>query len=272
MPEGAGILADKTQLEQILMNLVINAQDAIDDTGRITIETTRVTLDEPAARLHADLLPGTYIMLTVSDTGHGIDQQTLGEIFEPFFTTKGPDKGTGLGLATVHGIVRQHGGTIGVQSESGKGTTFTVYFPFFGQATPLLPETPEQLRIRGDRTGSILLVEDNETVRQLVHDLLAGDGYEVVEALNPQQALELAHDKEIDLLVTDVVMPGMSGLELHKQLLTTNPGIKALFMSGYTGTAISEQNKLFSSDTFIQKPFTVDTMLNKVASILGIPS
>ncbi|GFE62903.1 hybrid sensor histidine kinase/response regulator [Geobacter sp. AOG2] len=263
-----GIRADHNQVEQIIMNLAINAQDAMDDKGSIAIETAPVTLDDDYARLHAGVTPGRYLMLAVTDTGSGMSPETLDHLFEPFFTTKPVGKGTGLGLATVYGLVRQHEGHIWVYSEVGRGTVFKIYFPL-ADGAPAEEETPAAdfgMVHAGDH--AILLVEDNDMVRQLVCDLLNTCGCQVIVAEGPRQALALSAGRPVDLLLTDVVMPGMNGPELYRTLLETHNGLKVLYMSGYTDNAIVHHGVLDEGINFIQKPFTVKDLARKIDAVL----
>ena len=251
------------------MNLVINAKDAIDGKGVITIETARATLDAEYVRQHANVTPGEYLMLAVSDSGSGMTPETLSHVFEPFFTTKGVGKGTGLGLATVYGIVKQHAGHIWVYSEVGKGTVFKIYFPVVHElpvgATAGVSDTPAE--IAGD--GCILMVDDNEMVRTMVSDLLESHGCRILVADGPRQALKLSEGKKIDLLLTDVVMPDMDGLELHKKLQENHQEIKVIFMSGYTDGVMADYGVNKQVINFIQKPFAGNDLLNKINSVLN---
>jgi two-component system, cell cycle sensor histidine kinase and response regulator CckA len=264
-----GIRADHNQMAQVLMNLAINAQDAIEGLGVITIETAPITLDAEYLRQHAGVAAGDYLMLAVTDSGCGMDQETLSHLFEPFFTTKGVGQGSGLGLATVYGLVRQHDGHIWVYSEKDKGTVFKVYFPVVEE----LPAAAAGKSARpialnaGGRT--ILLVEDNEMVRRLAQDLLESFGAEIIVCDGPKQALQLSAGKQIDLLLTDVVMPDMNGPQLHRKLLRTHPALKALYMSGYTSNAIVHHGVLDGGVDFIQKPFTVEQLAKKVEAALN---
>jgi signal transduction histidine kinase/CheY-like chemotaxis protein len=266
--EKPGIKADKSQLEQIIMNLVVNAQDAIDGTGVITIATETVCIDEKYARLHTDVTPGRYLMLAVSDTGSGMDNETLSRLFEPFYTTKTMGRGSGLGLATVYGLVKQHEGHIWVSSDIGRGTVFKLHFPIAADMVDAARETvPEQpVLITGEH--SILLVEDNEIVRTMVSEQLTARGFKVTEAEGPVQALNLTAGRQVDLLVTDVVMPDMNGLELHNLLIKSYPGLKVLFMSGYTDSTMDKMGIRSDGCNFLQKPFTEYEIIAKVASLL----
>ena len=250
------------------MNLAINARDAMHDGGRLTLETQNVELDDAYARAHVAVQPGPYVMLAVSDTGSGMDQETLGHLFEPFFTTKGPGQGTGLGLATVYGIVKQSGGNIWVYSEVGQGTTFKVYLPRvdapLDSATPLKPSAS----LRG--TETILLVEDERGVRLLARRVLEGNGYAVLEAAEGLTAIELVrhHEGPIHLLVTDVVMPHMSGRAVADAVTSLRPTVKVLYLSGYTANAIVHRGVLDPGTPFLEKPFTPGTLVAKVREVL----
>ena len=265
----APLNADPGQIEQVLMNLVVNARDAMPKGGRLTVETSRVEVDREYARAHLNLEPGSYVMLAVSDTGSGMDAETKKHIFEPFFTTKEPGKGTGLGLSTVYGIVNQSGGTIWVYSELGKGTVFKVFLPaavskdLETSATAAPPALP-----RGIET--ILIVEDGSQIRQLACDCLTHCGYKVLATADGVEALKLIESTEerIDLIVTDVVMPRMSGRELIERVSAIKPLIKVLFMSGYTNDAIVNHGVLDGSTWFIQKPFAFDALARKVREVL----
>ena len=269
--ETFGIRADKNQLEQIIMNLAINAQDAIEGNGKITFETAPVVLDEEYARQHVGVKPGRYFMLAVSDDGCGMDNETLSQIFEPFFTTKGVGKGSGLGLATVYGLVKQHGGNIWVYSEPGKGSIFKIYFPTVdGSPADEHEAVPEHCVISLNR--AILLVEDDEMVRHMVKDLLHNYGCTVIEAGGPKQALEKVNGQHLDLLVTDVVMPDMDGPELYRRLSAFYPELKVLYMSGYTQNVIVHNGALSEGINFIQKPFAVHDFVRKVEAIINLPA
>ena len=267
--ENSNIRADANQIEQIIMNLAVNAQDAIGGKGTITIETAPMVLDEEYARHHSSVKPGKHLMLAITDDGCGMDQETMEHVFEPFFTTKPVGHGTGLGLATVYGLVKQHEGSIWVYSEPGKGCSFKVFFPIIEEE--VVPEKAVEVQQVQFRAGNytILLVEDNEMLRCMVRDLLGNYGFEVIEAEDPDQALGMVQGRAIDLLVTDVVMPGLSGPELHERLLKTYPGLIVLFMSGYTNTVIVNHGVPGSGVNFIQKPFSVDSFLLKVEGLLN---
>ncbi|GIK39005.1 MAG: hypothetical protein BroJett011_28380 [Chloroflexota bacterium] len=266
------VKADKGQLEQVLLNLVINARDAMPTGGKLTIETANVYLDEEYVKKYAGLqIPGYFAMLSVSDTGHGMDAATKERIFEPFFTTKEESKGTGLGLATVFGIIQQHGGSIWVYSEPDHGATFKIYLPKAeNPGHNLVTAASEPAFIDGIET--ILVVEDEEMVRQLVCETLAAHGYSVIEAQGPSEALQLAteHKETIHLLLTDVIMPGMNGKALYHQVAAIYPSIKVLYMSGYTDNAIVHHGVLDEGVNFLQKPFTVNNLTQKVRSVLRI--
>jgi PAS domain S-box-containing protein len=264
-----GIKADKNQIEQIIMNLVVNAQDAIDANGVITIETAPICLDEEYSRQHAGVTPGNYLMFVVTDNGCGMDEDSLSKIFEPFFTTKGVGEGSGLGLATVYGLVKQHDGHIGVYSEKGKGSAFKLYFPIV-EDQPLSETKQISESHTLEASGrNVLLVEDNEMVRDLANDLLVSLGFSVILAEGPKQAISLSKDRHIDLLVSDVVMPDMNGPELHEKILKIHPNIKVLFMSGYTNNFITHHGILDEGINFIQKPFAANDLARKIEAVLN---
>ncbi|MGB7129683.1 MAG: ATP-binding protein, partial [Candidatus Sulfotelmatobacter sp.] len=267
--QAAIVEADPSQLDQIVMNLSVNARDAMPNGGRLILETDVVDFDQHFADQHQPLKPGKYVMLAVSDTGSGMDKETLSRIFEPFFTTKDPAKGTGLGLSTVYGIAQQSGGHIWVYSEPDRGTTFKVYLP---SAAYKLNSSPaaEAEAIAPKHTAKILLVEDDEIMRSLTRKLLQERGYIVFEANNGKSALEWAEANadQIDLLLTDVVMPNMSGPELAERLCRSTPGLKVVYMSGYTGELMEASERL-KHGVLLEKPFTRTALLNTLHQSLG---
>jgi len=263
------IKADPGQLEQVLVNLVVNARDAMPRGGIVTIETSNTTLDHTYTSKHLDATAGEYVMLAISDTGTGMDQKTQSRIFEPFFTTKAKDKGTGLGLSTVYGIIKQSGGSIWVYSELGKGTTFKVYLPLVEEGTRQAAATASVTPImHGSET--VLLVEDEDMVRKLASELLVESGYTVLEANGGEAAIDLGnkHKERIDLLITDVVMPKLSGKEVAEQLQAIHPETRVLFMSGYTDEAIVHHGIVDSGIAFIQKPFSERALAQKIRDVL----
>jgi CheY-like chemotaxis protein len=264
------VRADRSQLEQVLFNLAVNARDAMPQGGTITIETSNVDLDSDYAKTHLGVQPGPYVMMAVTDTGIGMDAETRRHIFEPFFTTKPADQGTGLGLATVYGIVKQNSGDIWVYSEIGKGTTFKVYLPRVDGESPshASPATAGELR-RGSET--VLVVEDEKGVRQLIVTVLKQHGYQVLEAGDSLEAVQVSekHPGEIALLITDVIMPHSSGRDLADRLLATRPGIRVLYISGYTENTILHHGVLESNIDFLAKPFAFETLLDKVREMIN---
>ena len=269
LPSGLGhVKADPGQIEQVIMNLAVNARDAMPQGGKLTVEAANVELDSSYVQSHESVVPGPYVMLAVSDTGTGMDTETQGHMFEPFFTTK--EQGTGLGLATVYGIVRQSGGHVWVYSEPEKGTTFKVYLPRVDP--PVEVNVSGEVSVEEPPQGSenILLVEDEEAVRSLVKETLEGKGYEVLEAKGAHEALEVGdrHKETIHLLLTDVVMPQMSGTELAKVLAPLHPETKVLYMSGYTENATLRHGLLDPGTAILQKPFTADALTRKLREVL----
>jgi two-component system, cell cycle sensor histidine kinase and response regulator CckA len=263
--------ADPGQIEQVIMNLAVNARDAMPRGGKLIIETRNASLDDAYRRGHANVQPGEYVMLAVSDTGCGMDAETQSRIFEPFFTTKEKGKGTGLGLSTVYGIVKQSGGYVFAYSEPGRGTSFKIYLPRVSEAAALEEDAPATVpRSRHHGTETLLLVEDEESVRELVREALEARGYNICSARNGNQALAMSErqDLKLDLLITDVVMPGMGGRELAKCLASLRPTLKVLYLSGYTEDAIVHHGVLDPGTAFLQKPFTLDALACKVREVL----
>jgi len=272
-PSLGRVLADPGLMNQVLMNLTVNARDAMPDGGTILIETDNVDLGESYSHLDTRIKPGPYVRLTVSDSGLGMTEEVRSRIFEPFFTTKCAGVGTGLGLATVYDIIKQCGGAISVFSEPGRGSTFTIYLPRLERwATAQAPEAATAPVARG--TETILVAEDNDQLREMVALVLRQCGYTVLEAADPQKALLLfEHRKEaIDLLLTDLVMPGSSGRELAGQIQAARPSIRVIFMSGYSGTSMAGHDLLDAGIAYIQKPFSPESLAAKVREVLGGPS
>lgn len=265
------IKADPTQFEQVLMNLAVNARDAMPQGGKFTIETANVEIDETYVQQHPSAKPGPYVMLAVSDTGVGIDKETQSRIFEPFFSTKEIGKGTGLGLSTVFGIVKQSGGSIGVYSEPGHGTTFKIYFPRYEEA-PVVIRKEEAKPLRGG-SETILLVDDAAPLRGLTRRLLEDCGYTVLDSGDPAEALRIAgqHKGPLPLLITDVIMPGFSGPVLAERLVATRPETKVLYASGYADDAAVKHGMIGPDRAFLEKPFTRDDLIRKVRDLLDSP-
>ena len=264
-PEAGVVRADPGQMEQVIMNLVVNAKDAMPNGGKLLIETSKFLVDEQYAHIHLAVRPGTYVMLAVSDTGVGMSPEVKAHIFEPFFTTKEKGKGTGLGLSTVYGIVRQSEGAIWVYSEPGQGATFKMLFPEVAAECQPAPATP--VPVIPFATGTILLAEDEPSLRDFVRQVLARHGYTVLEASNGREALELCrqHPGHVDLLLTDVVMPEMGGAELAKKFRADHPAVPVLFMSGYNDRLPLPGDVPAS---YIQKPFTSSTLLTRLRALV----
>jgi PAS domain S-box-containing protein len=262
------VKVDPNQIQQVLMNLAINARDAMPKGGKITFQTANVKVDETYAQQHIFIKPGQYVLLSVSDTGIGMDAETQAHVFEPFFTTKAAGKGTGLGLSTVFGIVKQSGGSIGIYSEPGYGTTFKVHFPSREEAAERPQETKPPPLLGGNEV--IFVVEDMQPLRELMRLLLEGVGYQVLDSGVPDEALRMAknHVGALPLLITDVVMPGMSGIKLTEEFAKIRPETKFLYTSGYADDAIARHGGLASGASFLEKPFTRDALLRKVRGIL----
>jgi CheY-like chemotaxis protein len=262
-------MMDPTQLEQILVNLAVNAVDAMPRGGKLTIETTNVTLDEHYQQRHLPVPPGDYVMLAVIDTGVGMDEATSRRIFEPFFTTKEIGKGTWLGLATVYGIVKQSGGDIGVSSEQGRGTTFKIYLRHVSAGVPSSLEPSSEVSDASRGSETILLVEDDEAVRLLARVTLERIGYKVLQAGNPKEAVRVASEcaGPIHLLLSDVIMPESDGLPLLDRLVSARPAVRVLYMSGYAGEAVRHV-LLVEGTPFLQKPFTPQVLVQKVRAVL----
>jgi len=264
------VRADPSQIQEVIMNLVVNAGDAMPAGGRLTIETANAELDDNYAHAHGvNLARGSYVMLAVSDTGIGMDQETQTHIFEPFFTTKDVDKGTGLGLSIVYGVIKQSEGYIWVHSEPGQGTSFKIYLPRIHQQVSNVAATNvAQRNLFGSET--ILLVEDDQSIREAIRDFLRTRGYNVLEASNPSIALDAAQrrDGPIHLLLTDMIMPGMNGVSLAQQLKTTRPQMSVLYISGYTDRGFGDRVTIDSEMNFLQKPFPFSVLGCKLRDIL----
>jgi two-component system, cell cycle sensor histidine kinase and response regulator CckA len=266
------VKVDPGQLEQVIVNLVVNARDAMPSGGKLTLETMSTKLDPTFTARYPDVPSGAYVVIAISDTGTGMSPEALSHLFEPFFTTKGHGKGTGLGLSTVYGIVKQSGGHVSVHSEQGKGTTFKIYLPQVAEA-PEPHESSTRIRLAPGGSETILLVEDEEVVRALARSVLEMNGYKVIEAANGEEALQLfEHPKlEIDLLLTDVVLPGMNGRELYERVLAERPKLRVLYSSGYTADAIVHDGVLDPGIAFIQKPYSPASLAREVRAVLDAP-
>jgi signal transduction histidine kinase len=272
--EIARVKADVGQLEQVIVNLAVNARDAMPDGGRLVIETGDIELDEHYTRTHPEAHPGSHVLLAVSDTGQGMDTQTVSRIFEPFFTTKAPGKGTGLGLSMVYGIVKRFGGHVAVYSEPGRGTTFKVYLPSVREGEAALPSEQAPRGAPPGGTETILLLEDDEALRSVIAETLRSSGYYVLEAPDADAALALAANAERppQLLITDVVLPLRGGPVAAAELQARLPGVRVLFMSGYTDRTVERTGGIPVASHFLQKPFTNDALLWRVRAILDEPA
>jgi PAS domain S-box-containing protein len=268
-PHLAAVKADQGQIEQVIMNLAVNARDAMPNGGRLSIETRNVELDSCYNDRHGRMRHGPHVLLAVTDTGIGMDPETQSHLFEPFFTTKETDKGTGLGLATVYGIVKQSGGDVWVYSEVGRGTCFKIYFPRVDEGPDRASKGAPQGRPTAGRE-TVLLAEDSDVVRRLLHEILTAQGYTLLEARHGAEALQMSrgYPGKIDLLVTDMVMPQMSGRELAHHLAPERPDMKILYMSGYTEEAIARDGVLDPGTAFLEKPFTPASISRKVRELL----
>jgi CheY-like chemotaxis protein len=271
---GLGLVrADPGQVEQVIMNLVVNARDAMPEGGRLLIRTHNVEFDEEFVGAHAGAEAGTYVALTVRDTGLGMEEDTLERAFEPFFTTKGPGEGTGLGLSMVYGIVKQSGGHVSLSSERGRGTDCTVYLPRCERADePNVDGTAGPCALKGSET--VLLVEDEPQVRVLTERVLGSQGYRVLCAGDPEMALDIAskHDGPVDVLVAGLVLPRMSGRELAETMRRARPEMRVLFVSGYTHETLFERGTIEEQAGFLEKPFSVESLLRKLREVLDSPS
>jgi CheY-like chemotaxis protein len=270
-PSLAAVLADAGQVEQVIVNLTVNARDAMPHGGSLTIETAEVTLDAAYAAANAGVTPGRYVMLAVTDDGTGMDREVLRRAFEPFFTTKDVGRGTGLGLSTVYGIMQQSRGHVRVESELGRGSSFRVYFPETGQSAT--PAEPAELTLAPPATGRVLLVEDDEPLQRVTARILRSNGFEVLEARWPGDARALCaeHGPSIDVLLVDIVMPEVSGPRLAEELLQVAPRMRVLCMSGYPGTHGSPEALMGLDVPYIQKPFAPRALVEKVREVLGMP-
>jgi signal transduction histidine kinase len=259
---------DRGQVEQVIMNLCLNARDAMPSGGRLLLQTADVTVDTEYVNTHPYVTPGRYARLTVSDTGTGMDKETLGKVFEPFFTTKPVGQGTGLGLSSVYGIVKQSGGFIHAYSEPGNGSSFNAYFPAVEAPPDVVPGKRREEAVRGG-TETILLAEDEESLRALAERILTGFGYTVLVARNGEEAVEvLGRNMNVDLAVMDVVMPRKGGKDAYEEMRKRNPNLKVLFMSGYSADAGHESFVLTPGTPFLQKPYTPSALARKVREVL----
>ncbi|UCD57663.1 MAG: response regulator, partial [Candidatus Hydrogenedentota bacterium] len=261
------VAADAAQIEQVIMNLCINARDAMPDGGKLIVETDVALLNEEYVKTHLGAKPGSYVVLAVTDTGTGMNKETIEKVFEPFFTTKDEGKGTGLGLAMVYGVVKNHGGSVQVYSELGEGSTFKVYLPVGGK-----PEVKEVSRYEAPHSGSelILVVDDEESILFLTRDVLETHGYTALLAEGGEEAVEIykKHNANIDLVILDMVMPKMGGLETFLQLKKLNPKVKAILSTGYSQNGKAQEILDNGARGFLQKPYQVNALLSKVRSVL----
>jgi CheY-like chemotaxis protein len=262
------INADTTQMDQVLMNLAVNARDAMPEGGKLLIETADIVLDEEYAGTHLDAKPGRYVLLMVTDTGSGMDKDTLEHIFEPFYTTKGVGEGTGLGLAMVHGIVQQHGGHIICYSEPGKGTTFRIYFPALASAEKREKNAVGRMPSGGSET--ILLVDDDEFIRDLASRILTRVGYKILTASTGKEALEVyrARGHEVDMVLLDLIMPEMGGKQCLEGLLKLNPAVKVVIASGFSANVSTKEMLASQAKGFVNKPYDIRQLLGVVRSTL----
>jgi len=270
MQNPAVVKADITQIEQILMNLVVNARDAMPDGGTLTIQTGTVELDGSFASARSEVTPGDYIMIVVADTGTGMDKETIEKIFEPFFTTKSKEVGTGLGLSTVYGIIKQHDGHIDVYSEPGRGSVFKIYLPSFTEDVCIVESESAVPSKSMEGSATVLVVEDDPSVLRMTCKILVEKGYRVFEALNADDAVRRAQNYKgkLHLLLTDVIMPGMKGPEVYQRIREFHPETRALFMSGYTADVITRHGVLKEGLQFIQKPFSAKALLAKIEHLI----
>lgn len=267
-PDLGNIKADPGQMEQVIMNLVVNARDAMPGGGRLMIKTENIYLDDDYVSQHIEIVPGPFVKVILSDTGLGMDEETRRRIFEPFFTTKEVGKGSGLGLSTVYGIIKQSGGDITIYSERGRGTTFKIYLPRVDESVVAPVSSLKSEDASG--TETILLVEDEDLVRNLIREILTDAGYTVLDAPNGKEALEIceSYPDPIDLMLTDLVMPGISGIELKKRVSIARPGLRVLLMSGYTDESLTLEGDLDTEEDFIEKPFTPESITLKIREVL----
>jgi CheY-like chemotaxis protein len=274
LADGLGtIKADPSQLEQVLMNLAVNARDAMPQGGKVTIETANVEVAEASARQHPSLNAGSYVMLAVSDTGVGIDKEIQPRIFEPFFSTKEIGKGTGLGLSTVFGIVKQSGGMISVHSEPGQGAIFRIYFPRHEEAPVVLSDSDEEVPPIRHGSETLLLVDDSAPLRKLTRRLLEDCGYTVLDTGDPAEAIHIAkqHKGPLPLMISDVIMPGLSGPALAEKIAAVRPEAKVLYTSGYADDEVFQHGVVGPNCAFLEKPFTRDDLVRKVRELLDSP-